>query len=139
MKRIIIELTDKDMEWARYGLLDPDFLADKVKNALAVPEREKGTQEKEITSEFAIAYLLDDCDDCPENENGECLTHSHCFEVKQMAIKALSALKKIRAEIENIPNDDTTKPIGTYDYCMGAENERKLILSIIDKYIGGKE
>lgn len=48
-------------------------------------------------------------------------------------------LDNVKAEIENIPNDDTTKPIGTYDYCMGAENERKLILSIIDKYIGGKE
>ena len=43
-------------------------------------------------------------------------------------------LDKIRAEIENIPNNEITKPIGTYDYVMGANNERKLILKIIDKY-----
>ena len=53
---------------------------------------------KEITSEFAIAYLLDDCDDCPENKNGECLTQSHCFEVKQMAIKALRMMDKAESE-----------------------------------------
>lgn len=49
---------------------------------------------REITSEFAIAYLLDDCDDCPENKNGECITQSHCFEVKQMAVKALRMMDK---------------------------------------------
>ena len=53
---------------------------------------------KEITSELAIAYLLDDCDDCPENKNGECLTQSHCFEVKQMAIKALRMMDKAERE-----------------------------------------
>ena len=53
---------------------------------------------KEITSEFAIAYLLDYCDDCPENKNGECLTQSHCFEVKQMAIKALRMMDKAESE-----------------------------------------
>ena len=47
------------------------------------------TNEKEITADFAIEYLLDDCEDCPENKDGECMTQSHCFEVKQMAIKAL--------------------------------------------------
>ena len=51
----------------------------------------------EITSEFAIAYLLDACADCPENEGGECLTQSHCFEVKQKAIKALRQTNKIKA------------------------------------------
>ena len=45
-------------------------------------------------------------------------------------------LDKIRAEIEDIPNNENTKPIGTYDYCMGANNERKIILEIIDKYRG---
>ena len=47
------------------------------------------TTMQEITAEFAIEYLLDDCEDCPENKDGECMTQSHCFEVKQMAIKAL--------------------------------------------------
>lgn len=39
--------------------------------------------------QFAIDYLLDDCEDCPEYKDGECVTESHCFEVKQMCIKAL--------------------------------------------------
>ena len=43
----------------------------------------------EVTTDFAISYLLDECYDCPENKDGECMTQSHCFEVKQMAIKAL--------------------------------------------------
>ena len=43
----------------------------------------------EVTTDFAISYLLDDCDDCPENKDGECMTQSHCFEVKQLSIKAL--------------------------------------------------
>ena len=44
-------------------------------------------------------------------------------------------LEMIKAEIENIPNDETTKPIGTYDYCLGAENERKIVLQILYKHI----
>ena len=47
-----------------------------------------------------------------------------------------SVLYDIKAEIENIPNNYATKPVGTYDYCWGAKNERKVILSIIDNYIG---
>lgn len=43
----------------------------------------------EVTTDFAISYLLDDCDDCPENKDGECMTQSHCFEVKYRAIRAL--------------------------------------------------
>ena len=43
-------------------------------------------------------------------------------------------LDKIRAEIEDIPNNPATKPVGTYDYCVGARNERRIILEIIDKY-----
>lgn len=44
---------------------------------------------QEVTPQFAIDYLLDDCEDCPEYKDGECVTESHCFEVKQMCIKAL--------------------------------------------------
>ena len=44
-------------------------------------------------------------------------------------------LENIKAEIANIPNDETTKPIGIYDYCLGAEHEREIILQIIDKHI----
>ena len=44
---------------------------------------------QEVTPQFAIDYLLDDCEDCPEYKGGECVTESHCFEVKQMCIKAL--------------------------------------------------
>ena len=44
---------------------------------------------QEVTPQFAIDYLLDDCEDCPECKYGECVTESHCFEVKQMCIKAL--------------------------------------------------
>ena len=50
---------------------------------------------KTIDTDFAIAYLLDNCDDCPENKDGECMTESHCFEVKQLAIKALRALGEV--------------------------------------------
>ena len=54
----------------------------------------------EVTTDFAISYLLDDCDDCPENKDGECITQSHCFEVKQMAIKALRMMDKSESEEE---------------------------------------
>lgn len=53
---------------------------------------------KELSTDFAISYLLDDCDDCPENNDGECMTQSHCFEVKQMAIKALRLMNKAESE-----------------------------------------
>ena len=53
---------------------------------------------EEITTDFAIEYLLDDCDDCPENKDGECMTQSHCFEVKRMAIKALLMMNKAESE-----------------------------------------
>lgn len=53
---------------------------------------------KEVTADFAIAYLLDDCDDCPENKDGECVTQSHCFEVKQKAIKALRMMGEAESE-----------------------------------------
>lgn len=48
-----------------------------------------------MTVDFAKEYLLDDCDDCPENENGECMTQSHCFEIKRMAIQALEQTRWI--------------------------------------------
>lgn len=53
-----------------------------------------------MTTQFAIDYLLDDCQDCPENKDGECMTQSHCFEVKQMAIKALQLMNKTGKEQE---------------------------------------
>lgn len=49
----------------------------------------KEKMSQEVTPQFAIDYLLDDCEDCPEYKDGECVTESHCFEVKQMCIKAL--------------------------------------------------
>lgn len=39
--------------------------------------------------QFAIEYLRDECDDCPEYKNGECTSNSHCSVVRGMAIKAL--------------------------------------------------
>lgn len=54
--------------------------------------------EEAISADFAIEYLLDDCEDCPENKDGECMTQSHCFEVKQMAIKALRMMDKAESE-----------------------------------------
>ena len=57
-----------------------------------------------VTTDFAIKYLLDDCDDCSEKtDDNECISQSYCFEVKRMVIRALkqmNALDKIRAEIE---------------------------------------
>lgn len=73
--------------------------------------------------ENGFIFVLDECDLIPIEKaiyNGTPLQ---------------AKLEEIKAEIDNIPNDDTTKPIGTYDYCLGAENERKVVLEILDKYI----
>lgn len=59
-----------------------------------------------IDKEFAISYLLDDCDDCPENKDGECITESHCFEVKQVAIKAIRQMIP-----DNATNGDVIKTL----------------------------
>lgn len=88
-----------------------------------------------VTTDFAISYLLDDCGDCPENKDGECMTQSHCFEVKRMAIKALrlmnkaEVLDKIRAEIKSISPK-------TYPFLNSTDNYVKEddVLQIIDKY-----
>lgn len=85
----------------------------------------------EVTTDFAISYLVDDCDDCPENKDGECMTQSHCFEVKQMAIKALrmmGVLEKIRAEIKE-----------QYGGCGLINDGLDMALSIIDKYMAESE
>lgn len=55
-------------------------------------------------------------------------------EILEQNEKLKKALDKIREEIEDIPNNPSTKPVGTYDYVMGATNERRIILEIIDKY-----
>lgn len=89
-----------------------------------------------VTTDFAIEYLLDDCDDCLEKtDDNECISQSHCFEVKRMAIQALKqmdALDKIKAEIEQrsfgIANDSVIQ---------GMIYEREDILKIIDKYRKG--
>ena len=70
---------------------------------------------QEVTPQFAIDYLLDDCEDCPECKDGECVTESHCFEVKQMCIKALRGelkgeermtdIEKAKEHIKNLAND----------------------------------
>ena len=61
------------------------------------------------------------------------LHESYCEKDKEDF--AIEELEKIKAEIENIPNDETTKPIGTYDYCLGAEKERKVVLQILNNHI----
>jgi len=57
-----------------------------------------------MTVDFVKEYLLDDCADCPENENGECMTKSHCFEVKRMAIQVLEQTRWIPVS-ERLPED----------------------------------
>ena len=47
----------------------------------------------------------------------------------------VAMLTEIQLEIEEIPNSYEHKPIGTYDYCSGAENERKVNLEIIQQKI----
>ena len=95
------------------------------------------TNEKEITADFAIEYLLDDCEDCPENKDGECMTQSHCFEVKQMAIKALEQediLDKINAEIIKYEGDCRLS-VDEYSSCKQCtDNVFETIYGIIDKY-----
>lgn len=65
----------------------------------------------EVTADFAIKYLLDDCDDCPENKDGECMTQSHCFEVKYLAIKALRQEPKTGHWIMPVSDDGMSEPI----------------------------
>lgn len=51
--------------------------------------------------EFCIDYILDDCLDCPEREeDSECKTESHCFEVKEKIIADLRKLDKIEQIVE---------------------------------------
>ena len=47
----------------------------------------------------------------------------------------VAMLTEIQLEIEEIPNSYEHKPIGTYDYCLGAERERKTNLEIIQQKI----
>lgn len=55
--------------------------------------------------EFCIAYILDDCEDCPEcTKNRECYTESHCFDVKQKIIADLNKLDKIEQIIKEYNN-----------------------------------
>ena len=83
----------------------------------------------EVTTQFAIDYLLDDCQDCPENKDGECMTLSHCFEVKQMAIKALrqepSGDLISRQAVNEIIND-IRDCISVEGYCAILERLKKL-------------
>ena len=66
-----------------------------------------------MTVDFAKEYLLDDCADCPENKNGECMTKSHCFEVKRMAIQAL----------EQEPCEDCVSRKAVLEYIEGSDAE----------------
>lgn len=58
--------------------------------------------------EFCIAYITDDCLDCPEGVgNGECQTESHCCEVKQKIMADMRKLDKID-RIVNAWNNDAS-------------------------------
>lgn len=86
-----------------------------------------------VTTDFAIEYLLDDCDDCPEKaDDNECISQSHCFEVKRMAIQALKqmdALDKIRAEIDKLPDLNPD-----YEMDKTIHVSKWAVFDIIDKY-----
>ncbi len=47
----------------------------------------------------------------------------------------VAMLEELKKEIEEIPNSYEYKPIGTYDYSLGAEHERKVNLEIIQQQI----
>ena len=49
---------------------------------------------------------------------------------------SMEMIDAIREEIKAIPNNEETKPIVTYDYCLGAKHERDIVLAIIDRHIG---
>lgn len=55
-----------------------------------------------MTSQFAIEYIQEGCEDCPEfdAESRQCLSNSHCFEVKYKAITALKLMPKYRKELK---------------------------------------
>ena len=81
-----------------------------------------------MTVDFAKEYLLDDCADCPENKNGECMTQSHCFEVKRMAIQALEHTRWIPVS-ERLPKEGEDAEV-----MEEAIDRLMYINSLIDQY-----
>lgn len=80
-----------------------------------------------MTKEFAIKYIQEECEDCPEYKNGECISNSHCFEVKRMSIQAIRqmfAIEDVKAEINHVKHyiDKSFLP--------------DVVIEIIDKHIG---
>lgn len=51
-------------------------------------------REEIVTPSFCIDCVLDDCVNCPDNKDGECMTEGNCFEVKRKIIDALRMLKE---------------------------------------------
>ena len=58
-----------------------------------------------ITSEFAIEYIQEECESCPEYKDGHCLSNSHCFEVKRKAIKSLRQLDCIYSDLLRVKHN----------------------------------
>ena len=91
-----------------------------------------------MTKEFAIEYIQEECEDCPQYKDGECISNSHCFEVKRMAIQAIRqmyAIDDIRAEIdEHI--QDCQLPQGHDPWWNGRKDGLNDALEIINDRIG---
>ena len=85
-----------------------------------------------MTKEFAIEYIQEGCLSCPEYDtaNKECISNSHCFEVKRYAIKAIKALNQEPCG-DAISRQAVLKAIdGWYDNNRDTENIEDLIVLI---------
>ena len=87
-----------------------------------------------MTYEQAKDYLYATLRLLTKNTDEEIRAYIELLETGQNKM-SIAELEKIKEKIQNIPNDETTRPVGTYDYCVGAENERRINLEIIDKCI----
>lgn len=58
-----------------------------------------------MTGEFAIEYIQEACECCPEYKDGECTSNSHCFEVKRKAIESLRQLDWIYSDLLRVKHN----------------------------------
>lgn len=83
----------------------------------------------DITTEFAIEYIQETCEDCPEYKEGECISNSHCFEVKKMAIDSMRKVEKIKQLFKKASYVEDNK---VYLYLYNADKKLEHIGEILD-------
>lgn len=115
LKRMSMQLITKDG-----GVIETDIDMEHIKEML-----KENKKEDHITRQFAIEYIQEECEDCPEYKEGECTSNSHCFEVKRMAINGLRTghWKQISPakiyECSECGQNVMTNDICCYKFCHG--------------------